>query len=498
MEFFLAKEALLDLPVDLAVIGCFESSPAAKLNKDDEGSLLDKALDGKLQQLLSAEKFTGKLGKCKLVPSFGTSKARQILIVGLGEKNKLSIEALRKVGMLIAKKSAEVNASSAALIIQKENLGEFTAAQRLQAITEGVLMGTYRFQTYKTEQQTHPLKEVTFLSGAQTQAMQDALLAGQAIGEAVCLSRDLGNLPSNDLTPKAFAKCAEQVAKDGNLECKIYGPDFLKKQNMRMFLAVAQGAEEEPRLIHLRYKPNGKVKSHVALVGKGVTFDTGGISIKQAKGMGEMKADMCGAANVLATMQVIAATKPNVMVDAYMACTENMPDGKAYKPGDILKARNGKTVEIITTDAEGRLVLADVLDYVIESEPDYLIDLATLTGGCVTAVGEMYTALISNNQAFASKLLKSACNAHEYFWQLPFEKRYLDSITKGPADLQNAGGSRAQCATAAMFLSQFVGETKWIHLDIAASSWSDSETDIFPQYATGATIPTLVDFLHSL
>ena len=498
MEFFLAKESLLDLPVDLAVIGCFESSPSAKISKDDEGSLLDKALDGKLQQVLAAEKFTGKLGKCKSVPSFGKVKARNILVIGLGEKKNFSIEILRKVGMMLAKKAAEINANSAALVLQKDHVNEIAPAQRLQAITEGALMGAYRFQTYKTEQQTHPLKEITFLSSVQSQAMQDALLAGQAIGEAVCLSRELGNLPSNDLTPKIFAKYAEQVAKDGNLECKMYGPDFLKKHNMRMFLAVAQGAEEEPRLIHLRYRPNGKIKSHVALVGKGVTFDTGGISIKQAKGMGEMKADMCGAANVLATMQVIAATKPNVMVDAYMACTENMPDGKAYKPGDILKARNGKTVEIITTDAEGRLVLADVLDYVVESQPDYLIDLATLTGGCVVAVGEMYTALISNNQAFADKLLKSSCNAHEYFWQLPFEKRYLDSITKGPADLQNAGGSRAQSATAAMFLSQFVGETKWIHLDIAASSWSDAETDIFPQGATGATIPTLVNFLHSV
>ena len=497
MEFFLAKESLVDLPVDLAVLGCFESETAAKISKDDDGSLVDKAFNGKLQQVLVDEKFTGKLSKCKLVPSFGAIKAKQVLLIGLGEKKNFNIEAARKVGIALAKKAAEVSASSAALVIQKDNLNGIAPAQRLQAIAEGVQMGAYRFQTYKSEQQAHPLKEITFLSSLQNQTMQAALLAGQAIGEAVCFARDLGNLPSNDLTPKIFAKYAEQVAKDGNLECKVYGPDFMKKQNMRLFLAVSQGAEEEPRLIHLRYKPAGKAKAHVALVGKGITFDTGGISLKPPKDMGEMKSDMCGAANMLATMQVIAATKPDVMVDTYLACSENMPDGKAYKPGDIIKARNGKTVEIISTDAEGRLVLADTLDYVIESKPDYLIDMATLTGGCLYAVGEMYTALISNNSAFANKLLKSASNVHEYFWQLPFEKRYLDSITKGPADLQNSGGSRAQTATAAMFLSQFVGDTKWIHLDIASSSWSNSETDIFPQYSTGATIPTLVDFLHS-
>ena len=497
MKFSLKKGNITSATTDLLVIGCFEGEKQASLSHSDGGKDLDKQFAGKISQLIKTESFQGKVGEKRLLFTAGQVDARYVLVLGLGKKSALCGESLRKIGISIAEQAQEVKANSASLVLQRENLANIAATTRLQLIVEGCILGSYRFEQYKSEPAEVALKTVDFLSTSTAANLQKAITAGNAIGEGACLTRDLGNIPSNDLTPTLLARAAKKIAQKGKLSCKVHGKDFLTKEKMGLFLAVSKGSAEAPALIHLRYKPTGKAKAKIALVGKGVTFDTGGMSLKPPKSMLTMKADMGGAATVLGTMYAIARIKPNVQIDAYTPAAENMPDGKAYKPDDIHTARNGKTVEIISTDAEGRLLLADTLSYVSDKKPDYIIDLATLTGGCLVAMGEIYTAMLSNNERLSEKLLKASTDASEYMWRLPLEPRYLKTIQSGPADLKNAGGSRAQTATAALFLQEFVGESKWAHLDIASSAWSDEANDLWPQGATGATVATLVEFLRS-
>ncbi|MBI4126766.1 MAG: leucyl aminopeptidase [Deltaproteobacteria bacterium] len=500
MEFKLGKGSLASFATDVAVVTCFERDGAARLERSDGGVELDRALGGELTKLITSQKFTGKEGKTIIVPTFGKVTPRYVLILGLGTRKDCTIERLRKAGAIITKECDRLHAASFAVVLEQNSLNGLASARRLQAVIEGAFMGSYRFERYREAdaRSESTFARGTFLTAGPTKLFEKSIDLAQSIGRAIHFSRDLSNTPGNDLTPTILAQHAKRVAHDLKLGIDVWGTAELKKERMGAFLAVAQGTAEPPALVHLTYRPRGKVRAKVALVGKGVTFDTGGISIKPSKSMHEMKYDMSGAAVVLATLQAAAQAKLPVAIDAYLGATENMPDAKAVKPGDIVTARNGKTVEIINTDAEGRLVLADTLTVAAEKKPDYLIDLATLTGGASYAVGELYAAILGSDQKLVDRLLAASANAGERLWQLPLEKQYLKTITKGPADIANSGGSTASTIMGGLFLSQFVGDCRWAHFDIASCAWTNEDNTLASKGATGAMIPTLISFLSSL
>ncbi|MFA4875658.1 MAG: M17 family metallopeptidase, partial [bacterium] len=289
---------------------------------------------------------------------------------------------------------------------------------------------------------------------------------------------------------------AKQIAAECGLRCTVLKPDAIRRERMAGLLAVSRGSAEPPAFISLVYKPKGKPHGHVAIVGKGITFDAGGISLKPPRGMELMKGDMAGAASVLYAMQAIAALKPRAQVSAYIPAAENLPDGKAIKPGDVIKMRNGKTVEIVNTDGEGRLIIADALSYAADRNPDAIIDVATLTGGAAYCCGELYTLVLGSEQKLVDKLCRAAEAEGEPMWQLPIVEQYKKGYTSGIADLNNSGKSKAQTIMGAIFLREFVGKTPWAHLDIAASSWADDELPIGPKGATGIMVRTLVEFVN--
>ncbi|PIR25698.1 MAG: leucyl aminopeptidase [Deltaproteobacteria bacterium CG11_big_fil_rev_8_21_14_0_20_42_23] len=496
MNFELKKEHLHTTSADLVVVGCFQDTTPS-MQAADGGKNLDKLFDAKLSEILKHSAFGGKLLETQTIYTHKIIRAQNILVIGLGEKEKLCLESLQLLAAQIQREALKLGAKTVALVLEEKKIKKFSAEARLSAMVQGFLLGSYSFNRYKTEQENKPqLTAISFLCSSTKKSLHTAIDTARAIADGITLTRDLINIPSNDLTPTLLAKEAEKVAKRHKLFVDIWDEAKIKKEKMTAHLAVSQASAEKPTFIHLRYKAKN-AKASIALVGKGVTFDTGGISLKPPKGMWEMKGDMGGAGTVLGIMEAIAQTKPNVNVDAYIPSAENMPGGKAFKPGDIIRARNQKTIEILSTDAEGRLLLADALDYASDFKHDYIIDFATLTGGAPIALGELYAALLVNDEQLGKKLLASAKATEEYMWKLPLEQKYLKTIQTGPADLMNAGGSRAQTITAGLFLSQFVKDKKWAHLDIAACSDTDKDSLLCPKGGTGALVQSFVHFLHS-
>lgn len=507
MNFNVKKGAIESFKSDVIVIGCFETKvkkeqkpKPASLQKEDGGLAVDKILKGEITNLIKTEEFTGGEGNKKVLFTAGLIPARYVVLVGLGKKEDLSLDTLRKVGSTIAKTANEVKAKSLALTFHKGSLNNLKIASRMRALVEGMILGSYSFDEYKKEddRKKKTLNTIYFLTSQNPLQFTSAINAGLAIGRAVNLARDLSNTPSCDMTPTILSKKAKEISTKGRLNIDVMGVDKIKANKMEAFLTTAQGSDEKPVFIHLSYKPTKKAKANVAIVGKGITFDAGGISLKPPRGMDQMKDDMAGAATALAVIQAAAQMKLPVKIEAFIPACENMPSGKAIKPGDIVKARNGKTIEIISTDAEGRMILADALSFAADKKPDYLIDLATLTGACAYAVGERYIAVLGNDQRLVDKLKKNGEEAGEPLWQLPLEEEYKKGLTKGIADLKNIGSSKADTINASLFLREFVGDAKWAHLDIASTSWTDEDKPYAPRGSTGAGVRVLLYFLMNL
>lgn len=507
MDFTLTKEKPVKLKCDLFAIGCFEEEHEegarempAKPMKGDGGIELDKGLDGEISRAMKAGTFTGEAGKAKVLFTEGRIAARHVIVVGLGKKKELNADTLRSAMARVAKTADEFKLASVAFVLENKAVAKVAPPARLQMLIEGMVLGRYSFEMYKDKKKRahKTLKKVFVISDRQNAAIKNALNDGKVIAEATVFARDLGNTPGNDLTPRMLAKFAKDTASKGKLAYYEMGPAQMLKEKMGAFLSVAQGSAEPPSFVHITYKPKGRSKTTVALVGKGVTFDAGGISIKPSRGMSEMKSDMGGAAAVLGTMKAIAELKPRVTVEAYICAAENMPDGKAVKPGDIVTARNGKTIEYISTDAEGRMMLADGLSYACDKKPDYVIDICTLTGACPYAVGEKYAAIIGTDQKFVDQLIKAGEQAGDPLWQLPLEKSYAKGLTTTIADLKNSGSSKADTINGALFLLNFVGDTPWAHLDIASNAWADDATPICPKGATGSGVRLLTQFLMNM
>ncbi|MBI4237743.1 MAG: leucyl aminopeptidase [Deltaproteobacteria bacterium] len=504
MQCLVQSGSLLACNVDLLAITVLQRKEngvsRAQLQRGDGGVELDRALGGKLSEVITREELTGELGTARLVETNGQCKARHVVLLGGGTVQSCTTNTWRRLGVTLARVAEQVKARSAAGLMQTESVQRLKPAVRAQALIEGLMLGQYRFDTFKPEDERKPLRFTSFIavSKGNRNALEAAFTRGALVAGAICQARDWINLPSNVCTPQYLAEQAQLVAKRGHLKCQILDSDQITAERMHLLKAVNQGSARPPIFIHVSYTPKGKAKRRVALVGKGVTFDTGGYDLKTSKHMGDMKNDMGGAAVVLATMQVMAALQPAIAIDAYIPSTENMVDALGYKSSDILTARSGKTIEIVNTDAEGRLVLADAIDYAVEREPELLIDLATLTGGVQYALGEIYTAVLGTAQSMINKLLAASTVAGEAMWQLPLEEEYLAGFKGGPAQLRNCGKSGASTITGALFLGQFVREVPWIHLDIAESAWSDEDRPLTSRGGTGAPLRTLCEFLLSL
>jgi leucyl aminopeptidase len=428
--------------------------------------------------------------------------AKRVIIVGLGSQEKITTQAILRASATAARHAQSAGAHTIVLAMHPI-LPSLDWEQALQAEVEGTLLGLYTFRKYQhseNNQNGKGVSEIRLLAeDTERERYEHAIHHGCVLAEATNFARDLVNEPPNVLTPAELANRAVTMAKQFGLEYEVLDKAQIEELHMGGLLGVSQGSAQPPRFIILRYRgaPQSADKG-MALVGKGITFDTGGISLKPADRMDEMKGDMAGAAAVIATMQAIAVLKPHVNVTGLIATCENMPSGTAYRPGDILRIMDGKTIEIVNTDAEGRLTLADALSYASKEGLSPIVDLATLTGGIVVALGKTMTGLFCNDEQLTDEILAAGRIAGEKFWSMPLDEEYAEQIKSDIANIKQTGGRAASSVTAAKILEQFVGNAKWAHMDIAGTSYLDSPKPYQEKGATGVGVRTLTELILRL
>ncbi|MFW2365149.1 MAG: leucyl aminopeptidase [Desulforhopalus sp.] len=475
--------------------------------KSDGNLVCDDMCRSIFDTLGELEEFSGKAEQIlQLYPNGKLAQAavkcKRLLIVGLGELEEGSesgrlYEIMRTAGGLIAGQCKKNKVSTLAIKVPEfDNIKPSVVAEY---VTEGLLLGSYQFLKYKTKEDNLyvGLKKITYFDSRGETKTRKAATRGSVSAMAACVARDMANEPGNGWTPAHFAEFAKRCAKTHDLKCTVLEKNHMKKYGMEGILGVNKGSKEAPKLVMLDYNPGKKVDT-ILLVGKGLTFDSGGISLKPAQGMMDMKYDMCGGAAVLGAMQAIATEKPNVRVVAMVPATDNMAGGGAIKPGDIITHYNGVTSEIENTDAEGRLILADALAYGIEKyDPVCVVDLATLTGAVILALGHHYSGLMSNHDLLAERLIAASKNSCEPLWRLPLGEMYRKQIKSKVADIKNTGGRPAGSITAAEYLHRFVGKVPWAHLDIAGTAWDFTEKSYIPKGPSGFGVRTLIEFVRS-
>jgi leucyl aminopeptidase len=490
MEVGLGTAEALSAPADLLAVGIFadlEPAPGA------EQAL--EALGTPLRPLLESRGFSGKAGEAVALPTLGRLPAATLLLLGLGERSALDADVLRRATGSLVREAR--GAKHAVTTLARAGAGEPTEAVR--AVTEAALLAAYRFDKYKanSDGKRPGLERLVIVTGeGDDGALQAAVAAGRARATATNLARDLSNEPANNLHPEDLAAAAIRAVEGKRVAVSVKDEGELAAEGFGGIVGVGQGASSPPRLVELRYEPEG-ARGRVVLVGKGITFDSGGLSLKPPDGMITMKTDMSGAAAVLAVMSALDDLGVKVAVTGYLATAENMPSGTATRPGDVLTMKNGKTVEVLNTDAEGRLVMADALALGAASEPDAIVDVATLTGACMIALGKRYTGVMSNHDALATEVLEAAAEAGERAWRLPLPEEYRKDLDSEVADLKNVSGDRYGGALiAGLFLQEFVDGRPWVHLDIAGPARADADDGYLAKGSTGATVRTLLSWLE--
>jgi leucyl aminopeptidase len=494
----LTAASVLRLDADVLILPVLETEGKAAL--DATMTDVDRALGGHLHRAAAADAFKGRADQLFLFHTQGRLPAARVVLVGLGPRERCTPELLRQAAGRAVRTA--MRGKGVQMVLQVPVTADDAAAVR--AATEGALLGAYRFDRYRTngaeERGTLGSLRVALPPGVRrTEALESALHLGELVAAATNHARDLVNEPAAQLTPERLAEEARRVARESGLKVRVDGPEELSRMRMGMFLAVGQGSANAPRLIELSYAPKGKgaVVPPLVLVGKAITFDSGGLSLKPAEGMVEMKTDMAGAAALLGVMEVVAALKPPFPVVALLGAAENMPSGTAYRPGDVLTSRLGRTVEVTNTDAEGRLVLGDVLAYAAERTPSAMVDVATLTGACVVALGQHVVGLWSTSDALADEVLQASRRAGEALWRMPLVELQKESLRSEIADMKNTGERPGAAIAAALFLREFVGAVPWVHLDIAGPSVSSKERGYFVKGATGVAVRTLVELVRA-
>ncbi len=450
--------------------------------------LLDNAITG-----LSKKEFLGKPGQTVLL--HGRKSIKRCLLHGLGKRSEYNNELLRQAGGRLAAAAQNTGVENVAFALPEKT----DAYEATVAIVEGIALGAYKFDKYFTDEEnkSKPVKEVIAVSGDVSKA-KNALDYAVIVSECANAGRNLSNESGAEGTPAAIAGKMAALAKENKIGCKILSVEDARKKGMGAFLSVAAGSEQPAKFVVLEYKPSGTRGKPIALVGKGITFDSGGISIKPSQNMEKMKHDKSGAAAVTGALVACAKLKLPLHVVGVCPLTENLPSGRATKPGDVVRAMSGKTIEVVNTDAEGRLVLADALAYAVkEFKPQAVIDLATLTGACVVALGDVYSGLFCDDEKLRNKIVKAGAAEGEKCWRLPMDKEYDEKIKSSCADIKNVGALGEAGATAgASFLKNFVGETPWAHLDIAGTAWTEKEKPYYAIGATGFGVRLLARMLH--
>ena len=478
-----------------------------------ETAAFNTRLKGRLGELLKSGEFTGRLGQISVVHIAPGERvrAKRVVLVGLGRRKEGSLEKIRQAMGKAAKAIRDLGAKSVSTLVHGRTASTtprsgnggggrgVTAREASRAMIEGALLGLYQFTPYRTEQadEVKTLKRMTVVVGDARAVgeVREGVRLGRIVGEASTFVRDLCNHPANVVTPTYIAHEARKIAKDSRVRCKVLDRPQMQRLGMGAILGVARGSHEPPKFVILEYRGASRAERPVALVGKTITFDSCGISIKPAENMEQMKADMTGGAAVLAAIRAAARLRLPLNVIGIIPATENMPGGRATKPGDILTSLSGKTIEVINTDAEGRLILADGLTYAARYKPKVLVDIATLTGACVVALGNHAIGVLGNNESLITELRAAGEQAGERAWPLPLWEEYYDQIKSDVADMKNTGGRPGGTITAAAFLSKFVGDAVWAHLDIASTDWSDRERAYIPKGATGVGARLLIQFL---
>ncbi len=487
MNIILLRDSLNSIPVSCLVLGIFEN--AAESGRPAYG----EPFDAIVTRLASEKELTGSIGELTTLYGLEGARAGSVLLVGLGARDRFDAGAAYSAGFAAAKRLCARRRESVAIALPPTGEPRSIAS----ALVEGVIAGTRGPGVRKSEPVRHPFDALSVvLAGAETTAdsfagLETSMARGKIVGESINLARDLVNTPPAEKSPARLADRIAVVAADVGIAVDVWDIARIREARFGGLLGVAAGSEEPPRFVVLQYQRGGD-RPAFSLVGKGVTFDSGGLSLKPSASMEDMKSDMTGAAVVAATMQAVARLEIPINVNGYLAITENMTGGRAMKLGDVLTMRNGKTVEVMNTDAEGRLILADALCYAVEQKPARILDLATLTGACMVALGPKVAGLFSNDDAFREDLLAACRRTGERAWNLPLDDDYKEQLKSHVADLKNVGGKWGGAITAAKFLEQFVGVTPWIHLDIAGPSWSESETPTRDVGGTGCFVRTLV------
>ncbi len=487
MEFSIKTSAPEKLRTDCLLVGIYEGRKLTDLAK-----ALDAVSDKAISLALKSGDLEGKAGTTLMLRQVAGISAPRVLLVGLGKADAWSLKSLRTSvrGALKALPAGvqQVATDLAVLPIKKTPIKHSAAA-----LAETVLEATYQVNAIKAQAaEPHPLQQVTVLVDKAAQSDAEAgLIQGQGLGLGVAYARDLGNLPPNICTPSYLGKQAEKLAKDYGFKVEVLEQAAIEKLQMGSFLGVTRGSEEPPRFIVLQHLHGKKSQKPVVLVGKGITFDTGGISLKPGADMDEMKYDMCGAASVLGVFKALGELKLPLNVVGLIPTCENMPSGRATKPGDILTSMSGQTIEVLNTDAEGRLILCDALTYAERFEPAAVIDIATLTGACVIALGHHVSGLFANNDALANALLAAGEQSGDRAWQMPLLDDYQPQLDSNFADMANIGGRAAGSITAACFLSRFAKNYDWAHLDIAGTAWKSGKE----KGGTGRPVPLLLTYL---
>lgn len=463
-------------------------------------SALDEALNGQLGKSYRQREFGGYRDEMLLLHGGPGLSYERLLLVGMGPRKTVTAAGVRHLASqltayLVERRIGGCLIDSSELMTQSRD-----ANLVVQALTEGILLAGYRFDRYlkKDDDSKPPLEAAGLLipSAVEKNSIKQSVSTAEALVAGICRARNLVNQPGNDKSPAYLAETAQQIAADYGLDCTLLGRDELEKEGFGALLAVAQGSERQPFLITLEYRGGGQKEAPVALIGKGVVFDTGGLSLKPSEKMDEMKMDMAGGAAVLGTIQTVAALKLPVNLLAVVPAVENLPSGKAYRPGDIVTSLAGKTIEVLNTDAEGRLILADALTWVQRYNPRVVIDVATLTGACIIALGHHASAVLGNHEGLIRALLKAGERCGDRLWQLPLWNEYSAQIKGDFAEIKNTGGRPAGAITAAAFLQHFAEKYTWAHLDIAGTAWAEKNTPGTPKGGTGVGVRLLFEYLR--
>lgn len=495
MKVAVAQGSIQAYEADTVVVNLFKgvTSPAGATGA------IDKALDGAISELIDQGDLSGRAGECAVLYPRGAIPAKRVLVVGLGKSEKFNLEGVRRAAAAAARQARMHKAEHLATIVHGAGIAGLPAAGAAQATIEGTLLSLYQYDADKQREADHEIGRVSVVEfdSGKLEALKQGVNVGLAVAAGVKLARDLVNMPPNVATPTKMAEAAKEIAAESGMKITVGGRRWAAKRDMGAFLAVAKGAGEPPKFIVLEHNGQRDELETVVLVGKGITFDTGGISIKPSERMGLMKSDMAGAAAVLGAMKSIGLLELPMRVIGIAPCTENMPDADAYRPADVIKASNGTTIEIISTDAEGRMVLADGLVHAGRYGPKAVIDLATLTGACVVALGKgMAAGLFSNDDELRDRLMEAADTTHERLWPMPLWDDYKRAIDSDVADIKNSGGRMGGVATSAIFLKQFT-DYPWAHLDIASMAFGDTEEGYQRKGATGFGVRLLLELLRS-